>query len=288
MPVVFAPAKLNLTLEVLGRREDGYHTLRSVMVPVGLFDRITVEPSDQPRFRSNVALPADNLVSRALSAAAPDRAFAVSLEKNIPIGGGLGGGSSDAAAVLKLAATGNLGAMRGDWLALATSLGADVPFFLAGTGALVEGIGERVTAIGILPPWWAVIALPHVSVATAAAYRFLDTARAAARAPTRPRATSSSLAATDALQRSAFKDLMGVVSNDFHAPISAAFGQIAQAIAALRAAGAAQPLLSGSGSCVFQLFENESLARSIGDRIDRAAVAQIWVAPLWNADEWRR
>jgi 4-diphosphocytidyl-2-C-methyl-D-erythritol kinase len=288
MTVSLAPAKINLSLEVLGRRDDGYHTLRSVMVPIGLLDRIEFE-----RKRDGAAvvvdapqeIGADNLVSRALAAAGAS-GLDVRVTKNIPIGGGLGGGSSDAAAVLRAAMSGDLGPTAcDDWLRAARDLGSDVPFFLTGTAALVEGTGERVTALGALPNWWAVVVRPHASVPTAEAYRLLDASRAEAPS-SRPRNESSSLRAVDALQRKDFAALQRELNNDFHEPILRAFGEIARADAALRAA-AGNALLSGSGSCLFALFEDERAARRAAERVDRASYEALFVVPFAQGDAWR-
>ena len=138
MPRLLAPAKLNVTLEILARRDDGYHSLRSVMLPVGLYDEIELLPAEAAVFRSDDATLAgsDNLIVRALAAAGVAGQYAVELRKRIPVGGGLGGGSSDAAAVLRAAMDGSLGPPGAlDWLAAARALGSDVPFFLAGTEA---------------------------------------------------------------------------------------------------------------------------------------------------------
>lgn len=167
-PVVrLAPAKLNLTLAVVGRRPDGYHALHSVMVPLALADRLSLAPSattaDALHVVGHDPGPAtDNLVLRAIAAAraavgpigepvpGPAPALAARLEKRIPVAAGLGGGSSDAAAALG-GAIEAWGAELGPEarLAVAAALGSDVPFFLAMGIALVEGRGERVTP---LPP----------------------------------------------------------------------------------------------------------------------------------------
>jgi len=166
-PVVrLAPAKLNLTLAVVGRRDDGYHTLHSVFVPLSLADRLSLAPAGGDRDTLHVTgldagPPADNLVFRALAAAraavggrwpggpGPAPALAARLEKRIPVAAGLAGGSSDAAATVD----GALEAWGADLadharLAVAARLGSDVPFFLAGGPALVEGRGEQVAPLG--------------------------------------------------------------------------------------------------------------------------------------------
>jgi 4-diphosphocytidyl-2-C-methyl-D-erythritol kinase len=294
---LLAPAKINVTLEILARRDDGYHTLRSVMLPIGLYDRITLEPAAtaEGSFAVDAAtgdgseLARDNLVMRALAACGLAHAYDVRLEKRVPVGGGLGGGSSDAASVLRAAMTGAIGpAQACDWNAAARSLGSDVPFFLAGTGALVEGTGERVTPIGALPPWWVVVVRPHASVATADAYRLLASLRERDGAPaTRARGQSASLAAIDALQRGAFADAQAALVNDFHDPISAAYPAVARATEALARAGATRPLLSGSGSCVFALFESERAAQTVRDAFEASAAEATYVAPLHHDPAWR-
>jgi 4-diphosphocytidyl-2-C-methyl-D-erythritol kinase len=290
MPRLLAPAKLNVTLEILARRDDGYHSLRSVMLPVGLYDEIELQPAEAGVLRSDDAALAgsDNLIVRALTAAGVAGRYAVELRKRIPVGGGLGGGSSDAAAVLRAAMDGRLGPPGAlDWLAAARALGSDVPFFLAGTGALVEGTGERVTPLGRLPAWWALVLRPPVAVATADAYRLLDVSRELAPAPSRPRTTSASLAAVDALQRSDFAALQASLVNDFEAPVGAAYPAVARALRALAAAGAAKPLLSGSGSCVFALFEDEPSARTCAGRLEPGAATDVFVVPLHTEPAWR-
>ena len=294
MATLLAPAKLNLTLEVLSRRADGYHTLRSVMVPIGLYDRITLTPTVQPHFTvrsvhgepNDCDLERDNLVVRALQAAEVRAPLLVSLEKTIPVGGGLGGGSSDAAAVLRYIMGGGLGPLhQRDWLAVAKGLGSDVPFFLSGTAALVEGVGERVTPLGAVPAWWTVVVRPRVAVPTAEAYRLLDASGNGSRS--RPRATSASLIAVDALQRADLAALRASLSNDFHDVILAAYPEVARAAASFAAAGAQAPLLSGSGSCLFALMENEENARGIAQRLEAAAVQNVFVCPLHRDETWR-
>jgi 4-diphosphocytidyl-2-C-methyl-D-erythritol kinase len=292
VPILLAPAKINVTLEILGRRADGYHTLRSVMLPIGLYDRIVLEPTHTGvgSFAvSDEALAHDNLVSRALALAGRDGAFDVRLDKHIPVGGGLGGGSSDAAAVLRAAMSGELGATPSlDWNATARTLGSDVPFFLTGTGALVEGTGERVTPIGTLPPWWVVVVRPHAFVATADAYRLLAGIREREGSPaSRSRAESASLRAIDAIQRADFAGLQAELVNDFHEPIRTAYPPVAVAVHALRAAGAERPLLSGSGACVFALFEDERTARDVLAALDATTADARFALPLHHDSAWR-
>lgn len=183
--LVPAPAKLNLFLEVVGKRDDGYHDLVTVMTAIDLADSVRVrqvpgrrpgEPGIVLRVDSPVtARPEDNLAFRAAAALlGADAPFSVAIElqKRIPSEAGLGGGSSDAAAVLiavnKMLATPRTAA---ELNAVAAGLGADVPFFLTGGSALCEGIGERVSPIAGVPPLTFVLAIPAIGVSTAAVFR---------------------------------------------------------------------------------------------------------------------
>lgn len=280
-----APAKLNLTLEVLQRRNDGLHGLRSVMVPVDLCDEIDVAPAaGGSAFSCDVAeLRSDNLVERAMNALHVS-GFDVRLRKSIPTGAGMGGGSSDAAAILLAAQRGLFGTSQEvDYVAAARSLGSDVPFFLVETAALVEGTGERVTALGPVPRWHAVIVKPPVSVSTAWAYAQIDAASRASR----PRNGSVSLQMGEALQRGEFERVLSLLQNDFHDVLAPSTPQIAQALDALRAAGAHNALLTGSGSCVFALTENAEDAQTLATTVRIPEDFRVFRCAFWNGEAWR-
>lgn len=281
-----APAKINLTLEVLARRPDGYHGVRSVMLPIALYDALRWEPAERFEFASSDDAPAgeENLVARAVRSLGVDLPLRLVLEKRIPIGGGLGGGSSDAAAVLRAAARGAFGALGPrDYLMLARNLGSDVPFFMVETGALVEGTGERVTALGALPPWWVVLLVPPVAVSTAQAYAELDETRGAAE--TRPRKSSPSMAALTAVQRGDFGAAGAAAMNDFE-EVAARDPQVGAALAALRASGARLVLLAGSGASVFALAETRAEAEAVAARITLPAGVRMHVVPLVRPAGW--
>lgn len=282
-----APAKLNLTLEVLSRRPDGYHGIRSVMVPIDLCDELRVEPAERFTFSCDVAeLQEHNLVERAVHALGfRDRNFRISLRKEIPTGAGMGGGSSDAASVLLAAQRGVFGgAVSAEYLAIARSLGSDVPFFLVETAALVEGTGERVTALGPVPKWHAIIVQPPVAVSTAWAYEQID----AATRPSRPRSESVSLRMSEALQRADFHLVTELLQNDFQDVIAPATPEIARAIELLRNAGAAHPLMTGSGSCVFALTETLQQRDALADALQLPDGYRLYTGSFWNGEAWRR
>jgi 4-diphosphocytidyl-2-C-methyl-D-erythritol kinase len=279
-----APAKLNLTLEVLQRRDDGLHGIRTVMVPVDICDELYVKRSEETSFTCDAAeLQERNLAERAMSELGV-RGVTIRLHKVIPTGAGMGGGSSDAAAILLAAQRGVLNAPpETDYLAAARSLGSDVPFFLVETAALVEGTGERVTALGPVPPWHAVVIKPPVAVSTAWAYERLD----ASVRETRPRNRSVSVEMGEALQRVEFDRVQALLQNDFHAVLAPATPEIATALDALRAAGAARPLLTGSGSCVFALTQNAAQAEALGSSVRVPEDYRVFRCAFWNGAAWR-
>jgi 4-diphosphocytidyl-2-C-methyl-D-erythritol kinase len=282
-----APAKINLTLEVLARRSDGYHGVRSVMVPLDLADELAFEPASAFSFDCDRRELADerNLAVKALESACgslpPVRML---LSKRIPVQAGLGGGSSDAAAVLRAAMSGAFGPPPPkDWLWLARDLGSDVPFFLAGTAALVEGTGERVTPAGAIAQWHVLIVRPPVALSTADAYRELDEHER----PQRPRNGSASIAMLEALQRGDFAAVEATLQNDFHEITAARAPEIATAIEALRAAGASNALLAGSGSCVFTLAERGDTLEAIAQRVRLPETFERILTRFAATPEWR-
>ena len=175
----FSPAKINLTLEILGKRPDGFHELATWMLPVGLYDSIEIEEANHPSFISNVPeLGGDpsNLVLRAArsftQASLIDTAYAIRLEKRIPIGAGLGGGSSNAAETLQLLNKLHGFPLRAGQLGeLAANLGSDVAFFLDGRSAWCTGRGERIEARLFPDHLWICLFKPGFAVHTAGAYR---------------------------------------------------------------------------------------------------------------------
>ncbi len=279
------PAKINLTLEVLAKQSDGYHALRSVIVPIAIYDELSIEPAPEFSFACSdpVVSNDENLVVRAMRAVAPEASVRIRLKKRIPLQAGLGGGSSDAAALLRAAMAGAVRTSPAiDWMKTARSLGSDVPFFLAGTGALVEGSGERVIPAGALPPWHVLVVKPPAGVSTAAADAELDRhAR-----PSRPRNSSRSLASLAALQRGDFELVEALLCNDFHDPVAAFAPPVGRAVEALRAAGASNAMLCGSGSAVFSLSPSASALAAIARRLDLPDDFRRFDAAFARTPDW--
>jgi 4-diphosphocytidyl-2-C-methyl-D-erythritol kinase len=243
-----APAKVNLFLHVTGRRADGYHTLESLIALIDLADTISLSRRGDGivRREGDVAgVPEDRDLSlraaRALQAATGSRfGVDITLAKRIPLGSGLGGGSSDAATVLlALNRLWELALPRAELLRLAVGLGADVPLFVAGENTMARGIGEILAPVS-LPRCFLALAFPPAAVPTADIFK----------APELTRATPSA-------KMDVFSE--GYGRNDL-APVTASrFPAVAAAIAALSQASP-QTRMTGSGACVFAVFATENEA----------------------------
>lgn len=264
-----APAKINLFLHVIGRRPDGYHELDSLAVFAGAADRLTAEPDERLTlaltgpFGHALQPDGDNLVLRAarlLAEAASIRTGArLVLEKNLPVASGVGGGSADAAAALRLLARMWNVAPSLDLAPLAAQLGADVPVCLAGRPARMRGIGERLGLAPALPEAGLVLVNPGVPLPTPAVFR----------ARTGPFSTPAALPAywpDVASMAAALQDC----TNDLERAAIALCPDIAAALEALRAAeGCALARMSGSGATCFGLFAAPEAARAAAARLAR-------------------
>ena len=254
-----APAKLNLYLHVVGRRGDGMHLIESLMVLIDWCDTIHVEPRSDGLLRrhdSAAALPADDLSLRAARALQEVSGTAlgadITVDKRVPWGAGLGGGSSDAASTLL--ALNRL--WRLDWplerlLPIGLALGADVPFFLAGTNAFAAGIGERLLPVDVGPAWFAVVK-PAAGLATAEVFARPEVAErvAAARIAGFSEATPDVDGAPGALVKTGPRLAEGFGTNDLQAAAEVLCPDVERAASALsRAFGNSR--MTGSGSAVF-------------------------------------
>ena len=273
-----APAKVNLGLHVLRRRPDGFHDLATVFVPIGWADTLTAEPAPGLSLATtDPDLPTDggNLVVRAADALrqwAGVRAGArLHLDKRVPYGAGLGSGSSDAAAALRLLADlWRLDVPPADLAALALELGSDVPFFLGGAAAHATGRGERLVPLvddagrPYRCPFWLVVAVPPVHVSTAQAF-------AGVTPDDRARPDLAAAVVSNSLER-----WRAEVTNDFQPSVEAAHPEVSAARRALEAAGAGLAVLSGSGSAVVGVFEAEAAARRAARALDGC---RVWTEP---------
>lgn len=271
---VRAPAKINLLLRVGAPRCDGFHTLVTVYQAVSLYDDVTVEPADDGQVEISTRLapyvsaadlpaPGHNIIDLAAAALSRhhDRPVGarVSVEKAIPIAGGLAGGSADAAAALvALDRLDDLGTSDVDLLALAATLGSDVPFALVGATALGEGHGEIVTAVADAGSWWWVVVPSTEGLSTPAVYRRYD--ELSPDAPLRPDPPDRVLAA---LATGDPRQLADALHNDLEPAAFDLRPDLAVLIERGVGAGALRGLVSGSGpTCVF-LCESAEHARAV-------------------------
>jgi 4-diphosphocytidyl-2-C-methyl-D-erythritol kinase len=258
MMQVLAPAKINVYLRIIGRRLDGYHLLDSLVVPISLCDSIeiaaerdsleitvTCDDPSLPCDQTNLAYKAAALLCKETEVQAK---IAIDLQKNIPAGAGLGGGSSDAAAVLKsLNVLLSLGLTETQLCTLAAQLGADVPFFISCQPARVGGIGEILTVVPPLPALPIVIVVPPFGVSTPWAYRRFDELPSSEQ-PSFPEFLAGQWPPP------------GVMVNDLERAVIPEYPLIAQIKSRLCDLGAIGTLMSGSGSAVFGLFRHRPAA----------------------------
>ena len=256
-----APAKLNLFLHVIGRRADGYHLLQSVFQLIDFADQLDFDVSADDAIVRVTDVPGvppeSDLIVRAarlLQNSARARGLSVpgariAIDKRLPMGGGLGGGSSDAATTLMvLNALWQTGFTRLELMELGVTLGADVPFFLLGQNAFVEGIGERLTPL-TTPKIWFVVIHPGVSVPTPVIFSAPDLTRD-----------------TKAVKMLDFSDSpISFGRNDLQVVAARAFPPVADALKWLSDFGEAR--MTGSGACVFVAVETEQLADQVLERV---------------------
>ncbi len=258
-----AHAKINLTLEVTGRRADGYHTIKTIMQSVGLHDIVKINTGNGRNkislscSREDLPVDSGNLAYRAAEVFFESTGIPggcdIDIKKSIPVQAGLAGGSADAAAVLR-----GLDYLYGTLLAkenlckMGLRLGADVPFCVMGGTMLAEGIGEVFTALPALPQCWVVLCRPGFGISTAEAFKAFD----GLEKPPVPD-IDGMIAALEA------RDLFSVgrhLSNHLEA-VAAGYPEIAGIKSVMIQCGALGTLMSGSGSAVFGLFKEEDLAQ---------------------------
>jgi 4-diphosphocytidyl-2-C-methyl-D-erythritol kinase len=268
------PAKINLWLEVVGRRSDGYHELSSLMVPVGIYDELTVKfragnsvhvdcpcpgvPSDQ----RNIAWRA---ADRYLSAAGISRRLDISIRKEIPVGAGMGGGSADAAAVLLA-----LDSMLNGLLSITTlreiavGLGADVPFFLQQRPAMATGIGENLVPVEGVPDYPLLLIKPPYSVSTAKVYGSLRLTKM------QPRIKLRTFLAMPWMLRD-------VLENDLESVTISDHPQVGEIKQWLLSNGAVAALMTGSGPTVFGIFSDKAKVGKVA-HLAKQVWNDCWIA----------
>lgn len=279
-----APAKINLTLRVVGKRADGYHLLDTIMVPVSLYDEVQIRKirggtlhGDAPMINVTCDHPLvpDGEKNLAYHAAAlllkkarrRDR-IEISIHKNIPVGAGLGGGSTDAGAVLVgLNRLLKLGYSAGQLEKIGVAIGADVPFFIQARPVRARGIGERLSRLHGVPRWWLILLYPGFTVSTEWVYRNLSAKL------TKHRVNTSITAPLGDL-----KKVGKLLINDLETVALKRYCRIKILKRRLMCTGAVAALMSGSGSAVFGIFASKREAKIAFCQLRQEEGAQAFLA----------
>jgi 4-diphosphocytidyl-2-C-methyl-D-erythritol kinase len=288
---VRAHAKINLDLRVLGTRPDGFHELRTVFQALALHDTIECVPrpgpfaiecgtAGVPLDRSNLVWRAADCLWRSLRREGSVRDVLVRLHKRIPLQGGLGGGSTDAAATLVALAHAWRVPIRPNQLVdVASTLGADVPFFLSGGTALGLGRGDEIYPLADLPRHWVVLLVPGFGVASVDAYAWYDAERDPARGP---------IVREAQYVPGPWPSRAAQMINDLEGPIARHHPEIEQMKTALRRAGALAAAMSGSGSTVFGLFQKRRDAVVAVERLSGSGWRVVLTESMGRGEYSRR
>lgn len=258
---LFSPAKVNLRLDVLGKREDGYHDIESIMTRISLYDEVSLFIEDGkgidvmssgsvPSGEGNIAYKAAKAI---LKLHPVNVRIRIDIKKNIPVAAGLGGGSGNAATVLTgLNQMLGLGLSVSQLMEIGVRLGADVPFFIFERPVIARGIGERLEEIK-LPKLWLVLVNPNIPVSTADVYRELNL---------KIGLTKSGIGINMPNSFNSIEEIIDVLHNDLENIALKQHPEIGFVKDELMSAGARSALMSGSGGTVFGLFEDRKAAES--------------------------
>lgn len=263
-----APAKINLSLDVLNKRNDGYHNVNMVMQQITLHDEIYLKKIDKeiilttdcsflPTDISNIAYQAADYMIKKYSI---NSGIYINIKKHIPIAAGLAGGSSDAAAVIKgINILFDLNISTEEMMQIAKPIGADIPFCILGNGALAQGIGEKLTRIKGLRNGWIVLSKPNICVSTADAYSNLDLKNIKIRPDTE--------ALLKALENDNLYDIANNLCNVFEPGIFKKYPIVKTIKEKMLEYGAVGSLMSGSGPSVYGLFKDYNKAKSAYEKL---------------------
>jgi 4-diphosphocytidyl-2-C-methyl-D-erythritol kinase len=275
---VLSPAKINLFLKVTGKRPDGYHNISTLICGITLFDtllfafeepdiRVCCAHSEVPEDKSNLVWKAADVFFRNMDSV---RGVKITIEKKIPVGAGLGGGSSNAATVLKvLNEYFGLKISEDKLMDMGLEVGADVPFFISGRPAVAEGVGEKLSFVDWVKPFHVLLVNPGFSVSTAMVYKNLNL-----------RLTKCE----KKIKRSSFKgssiDIPEILCNDLETVTAKMFPEIERTKVQLIQLGAEGALMSGSGPTVFGLFSDADQAQKAYNGLKQFDKNQLFLAEL--------
>lgn len=277
-----AHAKINLSLDVVGKREDGYHLLQMIMQEIGLYDTITIakntlgsvrlasSASYLPTGQDNIAFRAAELMRATYGIA---RGFDIHIEKHIPVAAGLAGGSTDAAAVMRgIRSLENIQASDQDLMDLSLALGSDIPFCFLGGTALAEGIGDALTPLSSKGNYWVLLVKPALSVSTPHVYKQLQWQAVKQHPDTRH--------LIEAIDQGNLRDMARAMGNVLETVTVSEHPVIDQIKKKLMAYGAVVSQMSGSGPTVFGLFKRDDLAKKAYKNMKRFYQQTYLVRPV--------
>lgn len=284
-----ALAKINLGLDVLGRRENGYHDVRMIMQTIYLYDNVTLEKTEEegitlttnlfylPNNKNNIAYQAADMLMREFHLSGGIR---IHLDKHIPVSAGLAGGSSNAAAVLVgMNIMYDLGLSQKELMERGVTLGADVPYCVMRGTVLAEGIGEILTPLAPIPKCYILIAKPGISVSTKMVYEKLDSGEI--------KAHPDIDAIIEGLRAQDIRKVASSMGNVLEQVTVEAYPVIEAIKDAMKEQGALNAMMSGSGPTVFGIFESKTEAKKAREVICKKKLAkQVYVANVHNT--WRR
>ncbi len=266
-----AHAKINLSLDIVGKRSDGYHELDTLFYELSLHDLLIVEKQEKEGIFLNcsdetLSCSQDNLIYKAVKLLQEKyqikKGVRIYLEKNIPMGAGLGGGSSDAAAALKAVnELFNLNIPRENLKEFGAKLGADVPFFIEGGMARAQGIGEQLTPLKKKKLWPMIVIKPEVSVPTVWAYKEADKVEN----PLHPDIKTL----LKSLEEENYSQVCESLGNSFEKAVCSQYPQIEEVKKELLFYGADVSVMTGSGAAVFALFDNAERAEKAADQLEK-------------------
>ncbi|MFQ5949148.1 MAG: 4-(cytidine 5'-diphospho)-2-C-methyl-D-erythritol kinase [Nitrospiria bacterium] len=289
--VIKAPAKVNLYLKILNKREDGYHNICSLMQMVGLYDHLTFQESPSgiqlttddaslPSGRSNLIVQAAEWVQKEMKATQPAtnsafRGVSIRLVKNIPVSAGLGGGSSDAAATLiGLNRFWSLHWPREKLAEIGENLGSDLPFFFYGPAAWVTGRGEKIEPSKTVINGWVVLVNPNRPVSTAAVYK--EFSKKFELTKGRPDISIKKFKG----KKPALEEILRRPYNDLEKVALKAFPDLIQIKRMLKELGGKGTLMSGSGPTLFALFSEHEMAKKAAAAIKEKGSLKVWIARI--------
>ena len=304
-----AYAKVNLGLDIVGQRPDGYHLVRMIMQTLNIYDELTFEKSDEAGIRimmiesagtlngseesslktaGGLSLGEDNLIYKAAHIIAEKAGYnggiEITLSKNIPIAAGMAGGSSDCAAtLLGVNELLDAGLSEKELMEIGVRLGADVPYCIMGGTALSEGIGEVLTRLKPLPESYFVVAKPGISVSTAEAYGGFDELFGSGEEIVHPDIDGQ----VEALEKGSLMGVTDRLMNVLEYVTAARHPEIGRLEELMKQQGAMNAVMSGSGPTVFGIFDNKEKAETAAEEISKSGLAaQLFVTECVNENEW--